>query len=40
MTEITLLESIVEKVPVPKVEELEEKIEVHNGKSSKMSENE
>ncbi len=40
VTEITLLESIVEKVPVPKVEELEEKIEVHNGKSSENSENE
>jgi MoxR-like ATPase len=38
VTERTLLESIVEKVPVPKVEELEEKIEVHKAQSESKGE--
>jgi len=35
VTEITILDSIVEKIPVPKVEELEERIEVHSESGSK-----
>ena len=38
VTERTLLESIVEKVPVPKVEELEERIEVHKAQSESKGE--
>lgn len=34
VTEVTILDSIVEKIPVPKVEELEERIEVHSGSGS------
>lgn len=36
VTERTLLESIVEKIPVPKVEELEERIEVHEAESGSI----
>lgn len=38
VTEITILDSIVEKIPVPKVEELEERIEVHTAESGSSGE--
>lgn len=38
VTEKIILENIVEKVPVPKVEELEERIEVHTAKTESVEE--